>query len=368
MKKIGLIINPIAGLGGSVGLKGTDNVYKKAIALGAKPKAIERTKKVLEKINMDKIEMFYTASNNMGEDLLKELGISHSCVYNTNKKTTYKDTLECAKILSNKEIDLLIFVGGDGTARDIYNGFGEEKLAIGIPAGVKIQSAVFAKNLVRASNLINLFLEDKVYSKKCEVQDLDEILYKKGEVSSKLYGYLNIPYDKKFLQSKKSRSPLSEEGNQREIAKFFCNQIMEKNKVYLIGPGSTTKYIMENLKLKNTLIGVDIIFNGKVLKNDCGEKDILKILDKHRELKIVVTPIGGQGHIFGRGNQQISKSILEKIEKKDIIIIATKNKLANLCQRKLFLDTGDYKLNQQLKGYYSVFQGYNEKSIIKVSD
>ncbi len=367
MKKIGLIINPIAGLGGTVGLKGTDNLSEKAIALGGKPKAIERTMNTLRGININEKAVFYTASGEMGENLLKRMNFDYECIYSNDGKSTAIDTIKCAELFVEKNIDLLVFAGGDGTARDIYNAVSENMEVLGIPAGVKVQSAVFAKNPMKASNLINKFLNGKTFLKKCEVMDLDEDMYRSGVIQPKLYGYLNVAYDKKLLQNKKSRSPLSEENNQRQIAYDICDN-MQNDILYIIGPGSTTKAIMDNLNLKNTLIGVDLIFNKKIYKNDVTEKDILDAMDIYEKTHVIVTPIGGQGYVFGRGNQQISAKVINKIEKDDIFIVATESKLVKLINEPLLIDTGSEEINEKLKGYYKVITGYNERRIMKISD
>ncbi|MDM8534330.1 ATP-NAD kinase family protein [Clostridiaceae bacterium HSG29] len=367
MKKIGLIINPIAGLGGSVGLKGTDNLSEKAIALGGKPKAIEKTMNTLMGVDIDEDVVFYTASGEMGESLLKKMNFDYECIYSKDDRSTAVDTYKCAKLFIEKNIDLLVFAGGDGTARDICNAVDENMAVVGIPAGVKVQSAVFAKNPKKASNLINKFLNGKSLLKKCEVIDLDEDMYRNGVIQPKLYGYLNVPYDKKLLQNKKARSPLSEENNQRLIAYDICDN-MENGILYIIGPGSTTKAIMDNLNLKNTLIGVDLIFNKKIYKNDVSEKDILDAMDIYEKTYVIVTPIGGQGYVFGRGNQQISEKVINKIEKEDIFIVATETKLVKLINEPLLIDTGSEETNEKLKGYYKVITGYKERRVMKVSD
>ncbi len=367
MKKIGLIINPIAGLGGTVGLKGTDNIYEEAIALGAKPKAIDKTMKVLKKIDINKIDVFYTASGEMGEELLKKINVNYECTYQYKNKSSRYDTTECAKSFLEKDIDLLIFVGGDGTARDIYNAVGEDIAVIGIPAGVKMQSSVFAKNVLKASNLINEFLNNKIYLRKREVIDLDEEMYRKGEIQSKLYGYLSVPYNKQLLQNKKSRTLANEVNNQIQIAHDVCDNMDEKV-LYIIGPGSTTKAIMDVLNLKNTLIGVDLISNKRIVKNDVTKNEIINTISNYNKVIIIITPIGGQGYIFGRGNQQISSTIIMKVGKENIFIVATKSKIAGLENQMLLIDTGCEKTDKYIKGYYKVITGYNEKSIIKVSE
>lgn len=368
MIKLGLIINPIAGMGGSVGLKGTDGVLEEAILRGASPKASSRCKDALiEFVGLsDKVEIF-TCSGDMGGTLVHELGFKYSLVYSSlnNESTSSNDTtLACKSILENN-VDLIIFVGGDGTARDVCSAVGDSTLCIGVPAGVKIHSEVFAKNPKLAGELIKMYIEGKAgFTKEVEVVDLDEDEYRKGNVQAKLYGYLNIPYEQRFIQAKKSATPLSDKEAQYQIA-YEVTSNMEEDVYYLIGPGSTTKIIMEVLDLKNTLIGIDLILNKKLIQSDLAERDILGVLDLGR-VNLIITPTGSQGYLLGRGNQQISYKVVNKLGKENIKVVSTKDKLISLKSGHLLVDVMDSDTNKYLEGYAKVITGYREVTMYKV--
>jgi len=143
-------------------------------------------------------------------------------------------------------------------------------------------------------------------------------------------------------------------------------ETMEQDVFYLIGSGSTTAEIMEQLSLPNTLLGVDIVYNQQLLESDADEQGILKTIQDH-PAKIVVTTIGGQGHVFGRGNQQLSAKVIRQVGRENIIIIATNEKLRSLDKRPMISDTGDVVLDKQLAGLYSVVTGYQQKTLYRLS-
>ncbi|WP_440977766.1 ATP-NAD kinase family protein [Sedimentibacter sp. LTW-03] len=368
MKKIGLIINPIAGMGGSVGLKGTDGLAHEALRLGSIPKALDKAKVFIEKISgLENLVEIVTCSGDMGENALKKYNFNARIIYfPRSENTTSSDTVEAARIMKNEDVDLLVFTGGDGTAKNIYEGAGESTTAIGIPAGVKIHSSVFAKTPGRAGELAKLFIEGKTtLTKEAEVLDIDECEYRKGNVNTRLFGYLTVPVERKFMQNKKAPSLKSEKSQQYEIANEVIRDMLE-DEYYIIGPGSTTRAIMEILGLKNTLIGVDLIYNKKLIENDLSENQILKYISSS-PAKIIITPTGGQGYLLGRGNQQISDKVVKTVGKDNIIIIATKDKIANLKGEPLLLDTGSNETDEMLKGYAKIITGFRETVIYKIN-
>lgn len=366
MKKLGLIINPIAGMGGSVGLKGTDGVLDKAIQLGSVPKALDKTIIALSQLKDNENLQVLTCSGSMGVDALQGFDFNTKIVYDSNNKiTTPQDTIEAARKMVEEKVDILMFAGGDGTARDIYNGIGEKIIAVGIPAGVKIHSPVFAQSPTKAGEITNYFLEGKsILTKEAEVLDIDEEEYRNGNVSTRLYGYMIVPVERRCMQNKKAPSPQNDKSQQYAIAHEVIKE-MSEDTYYIIGPGSTTRAVMEILNLKNTLIGVDIILNKKLVANDVSEKEILEYINK-KQSKLLITPTGGQGYILGRGNQQVSPDVIKKIGKKNIIVIATKDKIANLNGEPLRVDTGDEETDKMLQGYTKVLTGFKEAVMYKI--
>jgi predicted polyphosphate/ATP-dependent NAD kinase len=370
MKTLGLIINPIAGIGGRVGLKGSDedNIQERAFELGAKPLSINRTIDALYPIlNYKKLVKFITYPNKMGETALDVLGFEKEIVGQINpKKTSGEDTKNAARIMAEKKVDLLIFSGGDGTARDIYDSIGTSLICIGIPAGVKIYSAVYTINPYAAGHLLQRYLEgEKLEIRAAEVIDIDEGAYRNGIVVTKLYGYLNILYSSQLIQGGKISSPFSERSNMLEIATYVID-MMEKDTFYILGPGTTVKTITDILGLEKTLIGVDVIFNKKLILMDVGEKELLKLIANYSKGKIIVTPLGGQGFIFGRGNQQISPLVIQSLGRENIWVLSTENKLMSLGGRPLLLDSGDHSLDLSLRGYWKIIIGYNKYMVYPV--
>ncbi len=361
MKKLGLIVNPIAGMGGSVGLKGTDGVWEKALALGALPQSLMRAEKTMEELLEIKEDVeILTCSGNMGGDTALSLGFAFKVVYKQKESmSSGGDTFAAAVIMLKEKVDLILFAGGDGTARDIYNAVGDKTIVVGIPAGVKIHSPVYAQNPKKAGELAKLYLTDKITKlEEVEVLDIDEDAYRKGQVITSLYGYLKIPFEKKYVQSRKAGTPISEKTNQNIISLEIIDN-MEKDVYYIIGPGTTTRPIMENLNLPNTLLGIDIILNKNLIANDVAEKKLLEIT-KDNKSKLIITPIGGQGYLFGRGNQQISPEVLKNVGKNNIIVIATKQKISELHGNPFLTDTGDEYTDRMLSGYTKVITGYKE--------
>ncbi|MCF8069434.1 MAG: NAD(+)/NADH kinase [Desulfobacterales bacterium] len=262
MKKLGVIVNPIAGIGGRVGLKGSDGeeILKMALALGAKPESPDRAIEALKIISRikDKIDVI-TFPKNMGEYELKKAGFSPKVIGEIAGDTSsFKDTIMAAQAMIVEEVDLLVYAGGDGTARDIYNAVKNKLVTLGIPTGVKIHSGVYAINPKSAGVAALQYLQSETPQvKEAEVMDLDEEAYRSGRVSAKLYGFMNIPNNEHFIQNKKVRSN-SEENSLNSIAHNIIDN-MENDVNYIIGPGTTTGRVMQILNLSNTLIGIDII-------------------------------------------------------------------------------------------------------------
>jgi len=370
-KKLGLIVNPIAGMGGRVGLKGTDGLetLKKALKLGSKPWAEDRAKETLKQLLhlKDEIELI-TYPKQMGENAAISCSFHPTVIGElTGEMTTAEDTKRAAREMRDLGVNLLLFAGGDGTARDIYDAIDLGIVVLGIPAGVKVYSAVFAVNPIRAGELAALYLEGKIRDVvKAEVLDINEEEFREGRLSIRLYGYLKIPVKRSYVPGAKSPTPVSEKYNQEEIAADIIDE-MSDDYYYIVGPGTTTKTIMKMLNLDYSLLGVDIIYRKKLIGKDLNEKQILEII-KGKKAKIIVTPIGGQGYVFGRGNQQISPNVIKEVRKDNIIIVATRRKLHSLHGRPLLIDNGDKELDKQLKGYYKIVTGYRERTIYKVSN
>lgn len=368
MKKLGVIVNPIAGMGGRVGLKGSDGseILKKAREMGAKPESPRRAVealKVAARIK-DQIEVI-TYPHEMGEDEAREAGFNPVVIGSIKSgDTSPEDTLRAARDMMEAGVDLLLFAGGDGTARNIYSAVGDSIPVLGIPAGVKIHSAVYAINPKSAGEVAALYLEGKVVNiREAEVMDIDEEAFRQGRVSAALYGFLRVPEEKRFVQNVKSGAR-SEKAEIEGIAADVETN-MEPDVLYIIGPGTTTRSIMERLGLPNTLLGVDVVLNKQLVASDVSEQQLYELL-QGKKARIVVTTIGGQGHVFGRGNQQLSPRIIRQVGKDNIIVISSKDKLVSIQPRPLLVDTGDPELDEQLSGYIRIVTGFQDTVMYKV--
>ncbi|OYT53888.1 MAG: hypothetical protein B6U76_07980 [Desulfurococcales archaeon ex4484_217_2] len=228
-----------------------------------------------------------------------------------SERTTAEDTKRIAKQMMEEGVDLLVFVGGDGTARDIVDAIDQKQLTLGIPSGVKMYSAVFAVNPTAAARIVEAFAEGRTTETLAEVLDIDEEAYRRNELKVRLYGYLKIPVVTGLVQASKEPSVglEEEEENKKAIARRIVEE-MEPDTLYILGAGTTVKAIADELGVEKTLLGIDAVYNGKVVGKDLDEKGILELLRKYPKAKIIVTPIGGQGFIFGRGNQQISPEVI----------------------------------------------------------
>jgi len=365
LKRIGLVVNPIAGMGGSVGLKGTDgDSYRKAVELGAQPVTPFRVKEFLSCLKKHKECVFYAAPGKMGADILAENGLDFTVVGSIGEETSSKDTKRIVRTMAERGVDLLVFAGGDGTARDVFDAIGMKIPVIGIPSGVKIFSSVFALSARAAAAMADAFLEGAELAEE-EVLDIDEDAFRENILSARLYGYLKVPKCREFLQSgkKASSTGASDRKNKEEVARYL-EELMEDDTLYLLGPGTTMKSLSERLGIPKTLLGIDAVCNKHLVKPDVNERDILELFESYPKRKIIVTPLGGNGFIFGRGSKQFTPQVLAKTGKENIILAGDRNKISSL--EALHVDTGDTEVDKSLGGPAKVIIGYKETMILEV--
>jgi len=365
MRRIGLIVNPIAGMGGSVGLKGTDgDMYKEALRLGAKPVTPKKTEEFLSFVTHKNEIIFFVAPGKMGEEYIKKYSFKYVVVGRIYGETSSEDTKRIAKEMVEKNIELLVFVGGDGTARDIYDVIDSSLPVIGVPGGVKIFSPVFSVSARAAARVLDAFIEGVEYKEE-EVLDIDEDAFRSGRLAARIYGYLLVPDVRELLQSAKEASNVSKssEEEKREIAEYIVEN-MDEDVLYLLGPGTTLKKIADRIGVSKTLLGIDAVFNYKLVGRDLNESGILNLLNKYEKSKIIVTPIGGNGFIFGRGNKQFTPKVLRKVGKENVTVVGTKDKINGLDY--LRVDTGDLELDRLFCGYINVIIGYREEVVMKI--
>ncbi len=368
VKSLGFVVNPVAGMGGAVGLKGTDGqeVLERALALGAQPVAPDRADTFLRELEpvRERVRLLVGAGK-MGEVEATRRGFIVEVVGEAKGTTVPQDTKDAAVKMAGRGVDLLVFCGGDGTARDVLDAVGMGVPVLGVPTGVKMHSAVFAVDPRAAARMVMRFLWDGLPLKEAEVMDVDEDAFRRGRVSAKLYGYVLSPYEPVLIQRSKVASVMTEGElrNQAALAVYVIEE-MVPDVVYVVGPGTTTRTIGDLLDEKKTLLGVDLFYNKKIIVKDANEKRILEEI-QGKPAKILVTPIGGQGFIFGRGNQQISSKVIRQVGRENVIVIATRNKLGGL--KGLRVDTGDPVLDDEFRGYIKVIADYREEHVVKIS-
>ncbi|MGW4402455.1 ATP-NAD kinase family protein [Nonomuraea sp. NPDC004702] len=381
---IGLVVNPVAGLGGSVGLKGSDgaDVQRAALAKGAEPRAGRRAAQAVATLLARRPgARLVTVAGAMGEDSARAAAVPYELAPSgvqddgmSTAATTAADTRAAVAALAG--VDLLLFAGGDGTARDVLDAVrelgGQAPPVLGIPAGVKVYSGCFALSPATAGFVAADFLA-RPDSVEAEVVDLDEERYRRGLVSPRLYGSLRVPAGRAALSGRKAGSsdaaPATVEGIAREVAAR-----LRPGARYVLGPGATTAAVGRELGLATTLLGVDVIEaraggGADLVAADVTEGELFELV-RGRETVIVLSVIGGQGFVLGRGNQQVSPRVLDEVlgdgSGDRLVVLATQQKLAGLGGRPLLADSGDQELDRKLAGHVRVITGYRESTIYRI--
>lgn len=296
--KLGLLVNPIAGMGGRVGLKGTDgrDTLAEARRLGATPVSPERTESALHAMMPLPADVeLMTFPGAMGADEARACGIAPTVIGALDsEETTARDTKRAARQLREAGVDLLLFAGGDGTARDIYDAIDGAVPALGIPTGVKLHSSVFAIDPDTAGRLAREYLDDpnSIGLDDREVMDIDEVAFREDRLSPQLYGYLRVPVEPGRIQHPKSGG---ETAASAEAIGAGVADDMVSGRLYLIGPGTTTRAVLDELRLESTLLGVDAVLDGRLVGQDLNEDGLLTLLRDYpaSEAEIIVTVVGG---------------------------------------------------------------------------
>ena len=380
MDRVGLVVNPIAGMGGRVGLKGTDGVVEEAIDLGAEPRAGHRAALMLKRFlsACDGLPgapevTWVTSAGPMGGEALEEAGVlvgSIEVVHEATdgESTTAADTIAACKAVEEAGVRVLMFCGGDGTARDVLRAVDQRVPVLGIPAGVKMHSGVFAVTPTGAAETLLDFLQGRLDVAEADVIDLDEDLYREGEWDLKMFGTASTPYEPNLIQCGKVMvQEASEQGLLEDIAECIEEYIEEEpDTLFLLGPGGTLRFIGEWLKIDKTLLGVDAVVAGKQVGKDLNETGILELMETHDKARIVVSPIGAQGFFLGRGNLQLSPEVVRRVGVEGFEVVSTPAKLARTPM--LRVDTGDPDVNGMFreKGHMGVLIGYRTRRLIPV--
>ena len=353
MPVIGLLINPVAGMGGSVGLKGTDGKVVEARERGAVPHAQDRAAITFALLKNIPDLTFLSCSGEMGEDVLRQCGISrYRIVYTARGESTAEDTKEAVRAFVAGGADIILFCGGDGTARDVFAAAGRDVPVLGIPAGVKMYSAVFAVDPAAAAGI----LAGPYDIVDGDVVDVDEEAYRAGTLSTRLYGIARVPARAGMTQPAKQVFEEADEDRAKEEIARFMVEVMLPDTLYIIGAGTTTEAIARRFGVPKTLLGVDAILNGKIIAADADEKTLLTLTGKYPGARIVVSPIGAQGFILGRGSQQISAAVVRRVGIDRVIVVATPHKLRET--PALYVDSGDAEIDAGFGSSVQVISGY----------
>ncbi|MGD8505591.1 MAG: ATP-NAD kinase family protein [Candidatus Bathyarchaeota archaeon] len=370
--KMGFIVNPIAGMGGKVGLKGTNGVLKEALTRGAKPIAPIRAKEFftrLKELRPNGLIDILTCPTPMGEEEAKAVGfLPRVLSMALESETTAEDTKQAIRFMVKSKVDLIVFVGGDGTARDILDAMQEANntLVLGVPSGVKMYSGIFSTSALDAAEIVQAFVEESTQTMDFEIMDVNETAVREDRLSANLYGLLKGPFVPMRLVGSKQVSPetLDEHENQMATARSIVESLDPKA-TYILGPGTTIKCITDLLGVEKTLLGVDIYRDNTAIR-DVNEQKMLQEIRDWQNVWIMLSPIGRQGMLLGRGNQQISPEIIKRVGREKIIVAATRNKIQGIEGNTLRVDTGDPEVDNMLRGYIKVVTDYREWKLMQV--
>lgn len=372
--RLGLLVNPWAGIGGPAGLRGSDGeaIRTEALARGVVPAAGARAGRCLSALaELPIVVHWRTWAGAMGADALHAAGIPAQVCGVPAAPSTSADTIAAARALAAAGIDLLVFVGGDGTARDIHDAIGRQVPVLGIPAGVKMYSGVFAVAPEAAAEIIaRLASGQAVALVDAEVRDIDEAAFRADRVASRVYGELSVPGVRGFVQQVKCSPPDAEPVLQREIAAGVVEDMLP-GVLYLVGTGTTTRAVLDELGLPASLLGIDAVCDGKLVGRDLDAAALQDVLARYPQAQLLLSPTGGQGFLLGRGNQQLAASMLRSLLTANgveaLVILATRSKLDALAGRPLLIDTGDAQLDASLAGLRPVRTGYRQQVLYRVA-
>lgn len=367
--RFGLIVNPIAGMGGSVGLKGTDgaDTLAEAQARGAVPLAGRRARRALAVLAERAPETaILAAPEAMGADIAAALALPVEPL-DLICAPGPEATRRAAAAMAEAGVDVLLLAGGDGTARDVVSAVGLSVPMLGIPCGVKMHSGVFAVTPEAAGRLLADLIagqDRRIGYRKVEIMDIDEDLMRRGRLNARLYGYARAPHLRRLLQHAKATPPIDDEGMLIALGEEVAAEL-KPGVTYLIGPGTTAKRPLDALGLPGTLLGVDVLRDGALVATDVTAAEALAAVGEG-PMHIIVGVTGGQGFVFGRGNQQIGADAIARCWPDAVTILASGEKLSRLGRPELLADTGDPDLDRRLSGYTRVRTGPQRSVMMRI--
>jgi predicted polyphosphate/ATP-dependent NAD kinase len=366
--EVGLIANPVAGVGGTVALKGSDGteIQARARALGGRPRAAERIGRTLRSIGPGIRQIHWlTWGGEMGEEALRQAGCECRVLGHPGQPSGARDTREAARAMIAARADLVLFAGGDGTARDLLDAVGTGVPVLGIPAGVKMHSGVFATTPERAGELLARLVSGGLVSViERSVKDLDESALRRGELRPRYFGELRVPEPGGFLQHTKERGRENEQLAITEIAAEVEERLATVDCPVILGPGSTLARIKQALGFDGTLLGFDVWHSGRVVGRDV---DRAWLLDNLHQGIVVLSFTRSQGFLIGRGNQQLAPELLRRLGRPALWVVGTRTKLNSLEGRPLLMDSDDASLDLEWTGLVEVIAGYEDRLLYRLA-
>ncbi len=376
--RVGFLVNPFAGAGGPAALKGSDDLaIRDAVVKGAiEARAPARARQFLDALAAQTPWRLVAAPGAMGADCLHRAaggGVFEVEVMADQLPavTGADDTRRLARAMLAQALDLLVFVGGDGTARDVCSVLGERMPVLGVPAGVKMHSGVFAVTPQAAARVLDELAAGRLVSLMArEVRDIDEAALPSGVVKSRYYGCMRVPEELQYIQSVKHGGVEVDELVLADIAAEIKERLEEEENrgaLVIFATGSTTQFIQTELAMPGTLLGVDVSLNHALIARDVDARALEKLVARHRgKMIIILTAIGGQGHIIGRGNQQLSPAVLRAVGRDNLWVVMTKSKLKSLASRPLLMDSNDPELDHRWRGLIAVITGYRDQVLYRL--
>lgn len=379
MVRLGLLVNPDAGLGGRLGLKGSDGQAELARSMGAEDRSGPRMRAMLEHFSSIHRAGFediswVTSEGRMGTEWFPEAEIgSISTVHSSSRGTSAADTQDAVNSLLESEIDLLVYAGGDGTTRDVVAALesaeSSETPVIGVPTGVKMHSGCFAASPKAAAEALSSWLIGDLLLASTEVLDLDEDLYRQGKWVVRLYAEAITPSSPRWMQGSKQRIEASgEEDTTEGLADHIRELLVSDDRMLIWGSGGTLRKIAEMNEFEPTNLGIDATIGNEQVGTDLSESDLLELLSEHDgPTTLLLSPMGGQGFLIGRGNLQLSPQVLRLIGIENILGVVTPAKLLSV--RRLRIETGDPELDADFADmrYMKVLQGYRTTRVLPVA-
>lgn len=366
--RLGLLVNPVAGVGGPAALKGSDGeaVQAQARASGSEPRASVRARQALDAFDARSQVSWLTAAAPMGADVLASVGIEGRVCFEPGDPTQQADTTAAAAAMLRAGVDLIVFAGGDGTARDLLEAVGNDVPVLGVPAGVKMHSGVFATTPSDAGALLDdLVSGGLVAARSADVRDIDEAALRRGEIGNRFFGEMRVPDSGGYLQHTKVAGRESEELAVVEIVADLAERFASEDRPLVIGPGSTLAQFKRTLGVEPTLLGFDVV-GGSVARALDADRATLDRLASERPI-VLLSFSRGQGFLIGRGNQQLSPALLSGLSREDLVVVGSRSKLATLGGRPLLVDSGDPKVDEHWSGLVELTAGYEDRLFYRLS-